>query len=235
MSSTSSVQSSSDGENSDGESDKEDAKKKALSGPIEKKRSSPRASASSAVSRMSARKRSKTDHYSPVKNDCRKRPERAPPSRRSTKTDACDKNGSNGQPGTKADSKTNQRKVKHPATPKALAQSQSDVMTVLQQLLEQQSQLISMMHEKCTNDNKVTTDCAATGVSALTATKEFRNAVVSTSCNGRYQEILPRVNGEHDMAQFMRHSLDMAKLIEENAELRKEKLISDMLNGPSKL
>jgi hypothetical protein len=179
---------------------------------------------------MSARKKIKTSHYSPVKNDGRKRPGRAPPSHRSTKTDACD-----GQPGTKAHPKTNQRKVKHPTTPNALAQSQSDVMAVLQQLVEQQSLLISMMHEKCTNDNKVTTDSAATGVSsALTATKQSHDAVGLTSCNGRYQEILPRVNCEHDMAQFMRHSLDMAKLIEENAELRKEKLIRDMLNGSSK-
>jgi hypothetical protein len=179
MSSASSVLSSSDGEDSDGEdSDGEvdDAKKltkQAPSGAIERKRSSPRASAPSASSKMSARKKIKTSHHSPVKNDGRKRPGRAPPSRRSTKTDACD-----GQPSTKAHPKTNQRKVKHPTTPNALAQSQSDVMAVLQQLVEQQSLLISMMHEKCTNDNKVTTDSAATGVSsALTATKQSHDVV----------------------------------------------------------
>jgi VCBS repeat-containing protein len=237
LSSASSVLSSSDEEDSDGELDDKDAKtptKQAPPGGIKKKRNSPRASASSASSRMSARKKIKTDHFSPVKNDGRKRPGRAPPSRRSTKTHVCDEKESDGQPGTKAHPKTNQGKVKHPASSKALTQSPSDVMTVLQQLLEQQSQLISMMHDKCTNDNKVTADSAATGVSALTATKQSRDAVGATSCNGRYQEILPRVNGEHDMAQFMRHSLDVAQLIEENAMLRKEKLISDMLHGPSK-
>jgi hypothetical protein len=43
----------------------------------------------------------------------------------------------------------------------------------------------------------------------VTATKQSRDAMVSsTSCtchnDGRYQEILPIGNDEHDMAQFMR-------------------------------
>jgi hypothetical protein len=130
-------------------------------------------------------------------------------------------------------SSASSRKSTRKKKTKTLAQSQpDDVMSLLQQLLEQQSQLISMMHEKCANDN-VTTD-GVTGVSALTAAKPFRNEVGSTSCNGRYPEILPRGMGEHDMALFARHSYDMQKLIEENAELRKEKLIRDMLNATSK-
>ena len=54
----------------------------------------------------------------------------------------------------------------------------------------------------------------------------------------RFHKIQPRPShsstyyvGGHDMEAFFRHNLEMAKLIQENAELRKDRLEGDMIRG----
>jgi hypothetical protein len=53
----------------------------------------------------------------------------------------------------------------------------------------------------------------------------------------RFQKIQPRPShsstyvGDHDMEAFFRHNLEMVKLIQDNAKLRKHRLVGDMIRG----
>jgi hypothetical protein len=115
-----------------------------------------------------------------------------------------------------------------------------DLKELLKQLLLQQSEMIHEMHDK----NK--SDYDHSNVSAVTTKKNpvLSQLPLTTKTNGdesalvrqleekrSKQECPAPVYSVHDMEAFMRHNLEMARLIQENSELRKDHLLRDMISG----
>jgi hypothetical protein len=126
-------------------------------------------------------------------------------------------------------------------TPTATEQPRltDDLRDLLKQLLLQQSEMINEMHEKNKSDNN------HGNVSAVTAKKNpvLSQLPLTTKTNGDESALVREFEEKrskqeycapdttHDMEVFMRHNLEMARLIQENSELRKDHLLRDMISG----
>ena len=108
----------------------------------------------------------------------------------------------------------------------------SEVAKLLIQLLQKQNELIEMMHKKGQDDDYAPTPVRTIG--AATTKKVTNNTVDRMGTDqSNFVPILPKRDyipvGDHDMEAFIRHNISMARLIEENADLRRDKLIRDMV------
>ena len=111
------------------------------------------------------------------------------------------------------------------------------VEALLQKMLQQQAELIQLMHDKDKADHvevDVEDNNACALLQQITAKKPPR--VPSKSPRGdqnqRYVNIAPNTFvGDHHMELFLRNNVQMARLIEENAQLRRDRLIQDLIKG----
>jgi hypothetical protein len=101
---------------------------------------------------------------------------------------------------------------------------------LLIEMLRQQGMMIKLMQQK---QNNVVEHDVDVNVCAVSKNKQNQESSSSARDNSHYVEIKPKPddNSGHDMERYMRHSLDVAKLIEENASLRKDRLVMDMLRS----
>jgi hypothetical protein len=105
-------------------------------------------------------------------------------------------------------------------------------MQVLTQLLAQQSNMIKIMQDKSDEDVKH----GATVRKQPQETCQVRSQHNSVASESGYVDILPKFDcrqgdTEHDMEYYLRSNFQVARLIDENAELRRDKLIRDMITG----
>ena len=105
----------------------------------------------------------------------------------------------------------------------ATAAGMGGVMELLRQMLEKQNELIAEMHHKAVEDAKDPNNVTAKKVKMAPAANDGETFV----------HVEPKwawnPEGENDMERLMRSSLQVARLIDENAELRRDKLVRDMV------
>jgi hypothetical protein len=116
----------------------------------------------------------------------------------------------------------------------------SNIEEILQNLCKQQAELIQLMHEKTKAEQY---DASVTAVSTKKApvnetpgASHIKEVTLNTAAiDPNLQQLRPKrdypKDDDHDMARFMRHNLEMARLIHENNELRKDRLLNDMVYG----
>ena len=115
-----------------------------------------------------------------------------------------------------------------------------DIKTLICAMMKQQEMMIELMHSKGLGEH-------IDGPPGISAKKphppssppqrDTSSEALGKDMAERFHKIQPHPShsstyvGDHDMEAFFRHNLEMAKLIQENAELRKDRLVGDMIRG----
>ena len=176
--------------------------------------------------RSSGRKRRKVVHYSPVKELSSK--SGCPHRKHSEEEAAKVKKKAEAKSAYKA-ARTAKKKVtakkdkdaKNKGEEETSAAGIGGVMELLRQMLEKQNELIADMHHKAVEDAKDPTNVTAKKVKKASAVNDGERFVrVEPAWNPR---------SENDMERLMRSSMEIARLIDENAELRRDKFVHDMV------
>ena len=171
-------------------------------------------------SRASIRKKSKVSHFTPPK--LRNRPPTDPPSKRISKK------------GNKDNKKSSNPTV---AKEEKIDVKSDNVLVVLAQLMKQQSEILEIMHMKsfrdaCPDEKDNVEEVSAKKEKQSRAAKSNGTLLDRTPIRGT-EYTVPSPHVDHDMESFMRNNLQVARLIDENVELRRDKLIRDMVFGAS--
>lgn len=187
---------------------------------------------------LPARKKTRVARYSPEK--CKKDRPRIPPRSRRPKSPSSSIE-------LEEEDDTKEQKGKRKGIPPKKVETASKVETMstgvealLQKMVQQQAELIQLMHDKDKADHEEVDAEDSNGNNAcvllqqITAKKPPR--VPSKSPRGdqnqRYVNIAPNTFvGDHHMELFLRNNVQMARLIEENAQLRRDRLIQDLIKG----
>lgn len=107
------------------------------------------------------------------------------------------------------------------------------MMELMREMLQKQSELIDTMHQKAVADTKDGTEVTAKKPPQPNTERKKSEDGFYINDGERFVHIEPtwqwRQEGEHDMERLMRTNLQFARLIDENAELRREKLLRDMV------
>jgi hypothetical protein len=118
---------------------------------------------------------------------------------------------------------------------KGESKEDGETKELLKEMLRQQTKLIEMMQRKNDVDEHVDV-CAITAKKTIVSGSSSANG--SVNGNNGFVSIRPKNeyinNGENDMERYMRVNMDMVRLIEENASLRRDRLLHDMVNGVNK-
>ena len=134
---------------------------------------------------------------------------------------------------TKAAGKTNKKEPEQAQEPVV----STGVEALLQKLLQQQAELIQLMHEKDKTDHEKIVDVEDADRAAFLeqlTTKKPPIAPRKSPGRGqqRYVDIAPQTFvGDHSMEMFLRNNVQMARLIDENAQLRRDRLVQDLIKG----
>lgn len=114
----------------------------------------------------------------------------------------------------------------------------NDVKELIRAMMEQQRMMLQLMHAKnmdqLQNEGPPNISAKKPPPTPQKDATEITTTSLGKQIADRFQTIKPKPStyvGDHDMALFFRHNLEMAKLIQENAELRQDRLIGDMIRG----
>ena len=107
------------------------------------------------------------------------------------------------------------------------------MMELMREMLQKQSELIDTMHQKAVADTKDGTEVTAKKPPQPNTERKKSEDGFYINDGEKIVHIEPtwqwRLEGENDMERLMRTNLQFARLIDENAELRREKLLRDMV------
>lgn len=122
------------------------------------------------------------------------------------------------------------------------AEEDVDMKTLLRSMMQQQKMMLELLHQRDVSDHAQ--EHAREAAPRITAKKpppspcmdvaEPATTRLAKNMADSFQQIKPRAStymGDHDMMTFFRHNLEMAKLIQENASLRQDNLLKDMVRG----
>ena len=182
--------------------------------------------------RSSSRKRRKVIHYSPAKERGFRgeRPHRKHTVEEAEAIAAAKEAKAKVNAASKAEKvlkkKANAKKANSTKTEGeigASAAGMGGVMELLRQMLEKQNELIAEMHHKAVEDAK---DPYSVTAKKLKMTHDVNDGE-------RYVHVEPkwtwRSESDNAMERLMRSGMQVARLIDENAELRRDKLVRDMV------
>jgi hypothetical protein len=184
---------------------------------------SPVTSSPTAPLRRSNRKRKATQPSPPVAAHLKKKKKKAPHPKAASPRRSPRKRGA-AKPSTPGDNAVRKRGPRPPPSKRETpSDGNDDIKALLATMVKQQGDLLQIMH---TNNHAAESD-AASAPAKRTASRTVVTPAIAAHPNFQSQEGPHR----HSMHYFIENNMEMARLIEENAQLKRERLIRDLENS----